>query len=186
MSLPEPSAGPADDARPRRIQAAPTTTPDWLFSAVIHLLLIALLFTSKAGPGGGGYGNGKPGDGHGDFPNDGWLEAQIGSENDPVAPATIAVDAIANATPVESAVAPPEPVNPVPNPTDPPTQTAIKQTSYVPPVDTPAKSTAAKTSAPGTPNSQTSTGAGAPGPGRSQGDGSPGDGGHGKGGTSLF
>ncbi|MFO1095295.1 MAG: hypothetical protein U0992_18625 [Planctomycetaceae bacterium] len=189
MSLASPSAEATDAARPRRNQATPTTTPDWLFSAVIHLLLVALLFTSKAGPGGGGRGAGKSGNGYGDFPNDGWIEAQMGSENGIAAPATIAVDMVAKATPLESAPAAPElNATPIPTDTEPTAEApATRQASYVKPADPPGSAPHPAASSPrGIPDARAAQGSGAHSGRAGRGDGSPGDGGNGKGGTSLF
>lgn len=55
-----------------------TTGADWVFSAVIHLLLAMLLVASQAGGRGGTAG----GTGEGDGLGDGWIEAQIGDESE--------------------------------------------------------------------------------------------------------
>lgn len=193
MSAPITAAEQFNDTRPRRIAAPRTTTPDWLFSTVVHLLLIALLFTSKAGPGGGGGRPGAGGGGPADFPNDGWIEAQMGSEANASASAADSVVTLAIAPATDN-----EAVStklPAPKPQDvesSPPVSAIRQAAHVEPAET----TAATPSAPPADASSTQSdtsgpgdgrqGPGIAGAGRGRGDGSPGNGGDGQGGTSLF
>lgn len=184
-SIPEPD--PLDGARRRSPRTAGLAAPDWLFSAVIHLLLVAVLLSSKAGPGGGtGDGNGR-GDG-GDGLGERWIETYMGSAGDGAPPAPLAIAVIEDAHPLpvpESTPLPSDVVHAVPRPPSP-----IEQTSYVPPPD--AAIPSATDSSPGTASAPTnqsaSVGASTSGHsgGGAAGDGSPGDGGDGQGGTSLF
>ena len=181
-----------------------TSTPDWLFSAVIHLLLVALLFSSKAGPGGGGGDGGNssgPGNGAGDFPGDGWIEAQMGTESETGIPGPLVVEPIPDSPPQAPAVTEPAPVPQVPvvaaQTHDASSEGVVAQIGYAEPANVDADAahshsptTSAQVVAatvdpfPAAPGNS-GHGGGNPGSGRGNGDGSPGEG-DGQGGTSLF
>jgi hypothetical protein len=192
----------SSDSSRRRASTIRTSAPDWLFSAVIHALLIALLFSSKAGPGGGGggtaSGGGPGGQETGDIPGDGWIEAQIGSESSWGHPTAVAIETITESVtpliaevqhvPIRDHAEPPTDVVPA--------EAAIVQTAYEAPADVAAPMAATASRTGGDPeqgtareDSQALTGSGSPanaGLGRGRGDGSRGAGGDGQGGTSLF
>jgi hypothetical protein len=178
-----------NDARQRRAATSRISAPDWLFSAVIHLLLVMLLVTSKAGPGGGGYGRGPGGDGAGDRPSDAWIEMQMGTDSDVSRPGDFSVQAQNDARPLE--IVAPSPVV-VEDIAPDPSSTGVQQTTYAIPNDAaashsaiipPEATTQALITGDGVSGSGAAGGVGDDGGG---GDGSPGEGGDGQGGTSLF
>ena len=174
--------------------------PDWLFSAVVHLLLVGLLITSKAGPGGGGngtFGSGEGGGGPGDFPGDGWIEAQIGDEALSAGPAQVSLEPIDAPTSDEAAKQPHDAVVQAVNIESDARDVAdqLLPAGFVP-AWTPASAASglpeqaspgvAAASAQSRDASSGKSGGGDPGSGHGRGDGSAGMGGHGQGGTSLF
>ena len=193
-------SGKTRDDGPRRQAVTGTSAPDWMFSAVIHLLLVALLFTSKAGPGGGDGGGGghRGGNGIDEFPGEGWIEAQFGIESAWDHGASVQVQPATNVPENVSPQDPPVPIpeaDPViPDRVDP--SNAILAVEYVQPaaVGTPPTTviraaTVDVHTAPsggGSHPQHTDQAPGRAGLDRGRGDGTPGDGGDGQGGTSLF
>jgi hypothetical protein len=190
MSDLDASTEPLDDAPRRRIVTSRLSAPDWVFSAVIHLLLVMLLITSKAGPGGGsGGGGGQGGYGEGEHPGDAWIEAQMGSEGGWSPPAPLNLQAIEITKPLE---VPREPlVESAEAVAVDPKSSVIEQTSYAksdqtPSIDSaPLPDTVSKSTV-GADGSSGGSGAGSGSGDGLGGDGSAGEGGDGQGGTSLF
>ncbi|MBL8852235.1 MAG: hypothetical protein JNG89_21360 [Planctomycetaceae bacterium] len=179
----------AEPTRKRRLASLRTATPDWLFSAVLHVLLLAFLFSSKAGPGGGGPGGQGRGSGDDGFGNDPgrWIEAQLVDGATGSAPVR-AAPSVANDPPKLAPVEQIPELAAVPEPTsEERASTGIVQTSLthssMEPSSFPADSN-------GNSGDVTQAGGGGAGEiggvGQGAGDGSPGEGGDGQGGTSLF
>lgn len=185
-----PDSDPDAVVQRRRPETARLAAPDWVFSAVVHLMLVALLLAAKAGPGGGAGGGRGRGDG-GDGFSERWIEAQMGSEVDGSPPAQLALQVVADAKPLIAPAPFPElaqrPLAAVPAATE--TYREIEQTNYVPPSDTVIPSPVAATASGTSTDRQSGAGGGLSGAGPGSGgggDGSPGEGGEGRGGTSLF
>lgn len=188
------TSGPDSLAESRRMRAASArlAAPDWMFSAVIHLLLVVFLVTSKAGPGGGfGSGSGGSGNGSGELSGECSIELLMGSDDGSsrmaqLSPAPLEILKQLDLPPV---------VSPVPEVEEEitPEPTAVRvvgsdsstdDSRVVPAVVPPEAETGASVA------DASRSGCAASGNGQEQGsgggDGSPGDGGDGQGGTSLF
>jgi len=182
------------ESRRNRAASARLAAPDWVFSAVIHLLLVMVLVTSKAGPGGGfGAGSGEDGDGgdgSGESLGDRWIEIQMGFDSgSSPPPALLNPGVFETADPLDLPVV----TTPSQNEAAEQPPAEILQTGHVVPTDEgripPPVAPAEQLADSSFSGSATSGGAG-PGNGQGQGsgggDGSPGEGGDGQGGTSLF